>query len=358
MSTLNGPQKISGILPNSGTDLGSNASWHQGTVDLFSYCRWLTASADADIEFVDGLGNRSFDHRGSWSEMTTERVLSDLIQPEFHQRNDAQELVDDYTPLLTDVVDGGKIVGRAAFHIGGSIPGGSFFRVGGLTYPQVPRSERSSKTPPFVGILPGEVSLATRAVASLSLTKEALAAWATGQAAIGEAVGLNSNEKVDLAHEVFRYGGDPGRLPFAHLNGRFLDLQEFRLAIRDLPSISFPLTQFFDGDPGWVSLRSVSASLLLDGVSGGLCILQPVSGPTVFEKSSIVREMDKSKFEEPFEANLIREIQFGDIDVLFEIIKKEPESVVMYGERISALEVGRLSTRTLPVLTLVLNNTG
>jgi hypothetical protein len=94
------------------------------------------------------------------------------------------------------------------------------------------------------GIILGTTDALARNIASLAVPHSAFAQWAEEQASIIGDSKMPENEKLIAAGVVIACGGDPGRLPIAHLGSRYLNHHDLGIALRDLKSIAL-----FVGEP-------------------------------------------------------------------------------------------------------------
>jgi hypothetical protein len=96
------------------------------------------------------------------------------------------------------------------------------------------------------GILLGNTDVLARNTASLTAPPVALARWAEEQAEIIARSRIPSEEQLIAAGVVIACGGDPGRLPVAHMDGRYLDRKHLEAAVRKVRSITL-----FEGEPSF-----------------------------------------------------------------------------------------------------------
>lgn len=347
-----------GFAPSSERDKlrPTKLSNQQRPYDLFDYCRRLTCTSNAEISFIDNIGDRSFNHEGRWEQISSDKLFNDLLLGPLYGES-TLATVSDYNPLIGDIFDGDKLVGRAAIDLDDD-GSSEYLRVGGLTYKKgreaQPTSTLARYIPSYIGIMDGRVEIATRSVAMNAVSRAALAAWATEQARVGATSGLSTVEQMTLAHEVFRTGGDPGQLPFAYLRGKLVDLEQLKDFLEKHGKISVPISSIEPRTAEWVSIENAGTSFLLDKVDGPICILQPSGRPDLFDYQSS-EYIDEIRPGSRLGAEVIEDLDFCSNDIIFFVMQKSMKDCVLVLESIAVFAVGRSSIRTQAVLTIDAN---
>lgn len=82
------------------------------------------------------------------------------------------------------------------------------------------------------GVLDGSTDVLARNSATVNAPRAVLSKWASEQAEVLHRSGIPLDEKLTAAGIVMGCGGNPGKLPVAHMNGKYLNLSRIRSLLR------------------------------------------------------------------------------------------------------------------------------
>ena len=199
-------------------------------VSLASLCAWLAPSLDVDL-FVEEEGeSRLAVSASDWLTLDEVELIGRLGAESFEAKKR-------YEGKLLSEVRGsrGEILGRGAFL------GREFFdfdpyerpvffelgviTVGGLRTGNMASHSRFRRwaSDSVVGIFLGSLGGASRDSAVPLANRSILAGWASGQAELASAMLIDLSLRLKYAAAVVAFGGDPGQLPVAEVDGDLLD---------------------------------------------------------------------------------------------------------------------------------------
>lgn len=188
----------------------------------------LVCALDVKVEFKNAVTGDEWIHNADWVESRAE-VFLDEIGSELHS-----EEVEDLAQRMRVIRDlEGRPVGRAAFRFSDGAYAKSYplISVGGFTNytPERPgmlfaRSESRANLhiPTMIGVVEGTTSDAVRHVASPKIEPEALAIWATEQAALIHTDRHLDSDQIVANVQLMKAGSTYSDLPFALSGGEFV----------------------------------------------------------------------------------------------------------------------------------------
>lgn len=147
------------------------------------------------------------------------------------------ENVSTYATNLRPIRSRRVVYGRACIHAGLSWQPNGMITVGGLSAVRLEYVE---------GILLGTTEVLARNSASLSAPPAALARWAEEQAEIITRCKISPDEKLTAAGVVIACGGNPGKLPVAHIGREYLNQAQLEAIVRTESQITV-----FNGEPSF-----------------------------------------------------------------------------------------------------------
>jgi len=329
-------------------------------MDFFEYLKWLLVSCSVDVEVDDKIGDRSFKQSGNWATRSPEEFLRALLPPP--RVDEGSEDPSVYGPLLSEIMDeAGSPVGLAAVRMGGSsysLGSYSFARVGGLTYPVEVGNrvgeDSTSVVPPYVGIMPGDVGIATRGHANVSVTALSLSEWATDQARLAESLSLSTLEKLKVARRVYWAGGDTGNLPIAILGGKLASVDKIKKRLYEYGSLFLPVVLNAQGEIKWVNIGELRARSLIDKVEGDVCYASVGDQELAMGRRRIDGVELKIDIGASLDEELMKYFLRGSFDTIFDIIEKSGRSVSLRLERKPVFLAGLAVPRSQPGFSLVL----
>jgi hypothetical protein len=164
-----------------------------------------------------------------WLGISGSKLLT-RINPSVEIRN-----LSGYARNLRPVRSGRNVFGRACIRPDSRWDASGRITVGGFSAMELEYLD---------GLFLGTTDVLARNSASLSVPAEALSRWATEQSKIVARSGISEDEKIIAAGVVLACGGDPGKLPLAHMRDRYLNKSQLEDLVRSRSKIAI-----FEGEP-------------------------------------------------------------------------------------------------------------
>ncbi|MFM7851406.1 MAG: hypothetical protein ACKO96_05665, partial [Flammeovirgaceae bacterium] len=95
----------------------------------------------------------------------------------------------------------------------------------------------------MVGIIQGDTDDAVRSLSRHTVSKSAIARWATEQATLLDATKYLEQDLVNICADLVKAGGDVPNLPFGVLGGKFRPWPDFQKVISEYREILIPVTK-------------------------------------------------------------------------------------------------------------------
>lgn len=213
--------------------------------DAAQYLTRLVAGVDVNVTFEDAVVGRQMCHAPMTTTMTLDGFIDKVAE---HKAMISEREVRLYKALISPIVeDNQRVVGLAALHFLDDLNHlGAFVSVNGLVYPNSSRlgivEDHHDGEIPYVGLIEGDITVASRDNALPVISSNAIKSWATEQATRVYSVGVEPARQMYACHLIIGLGGDPGPLPFAFSTGRFVTMDEVSRRLPSLESVLLPLT--------------------------------------------------------------------------------------------------------------------
>jgi hypothetical protein len=274
-------------------------------VSLGSLCAWLAPALDVDLFAEDAGESQRVVSAFDWLTLDEVGLFARLSLAPFKVEKQYGG------SLLSEVrSSGGELLGRGAFLSSALfLKKPSYFSLlnfnseagvvtlGGLRAGSL-GDHYGIRGSSVVGIFLGKSSRASRDFAAPLANRKAIAIWASDQAERAYATLGDPGYLMKYAEAVIDFGGDPGRLPVAEMDGAFLD----RKAIEDWQELPFRVLLFW-GD-GCLSKSDIPR------YGGPSCVLRLESkGIVYFVEELLARRWGCSVseiIEEPFASEYCR----------------------------------------------------
>ncbi|MFJ3450605.1 ATP-binding protein [Pseudomonas sichuanensis] len=212
---LNTPPKESGGLLHSSNRLN--------TITLAELCTSLAPAIDVDLYTNEFGKTEKTITANDWQTLSDIELLSRInnIIKKFRSWSEKDHDLSCNINMRPIYGYNDEVVGRACITTStqelNALPG--ILTVGGLD---------SNYLSGITGILTGRALRASRDASDIAIPEESIAAWASEQAGLVSKIFTSPENLADCASYICSCGGDPGDLPVAQLNGKWLSFKELR----------------------------------------------------------------------------------------------------------------------------------
>jgi hypothetical protein len=311
---------------------------HERARNIFSYCRWLTLSSHSKIHFIDEILDRSFVHPGNWKAIDSRTFLENCTAS-WGNSSIGEKDIDDFSSLISELIEDDLVVGRACIKIDSNLEGGHL-RVGGLTYRH--GGQRSTQyIPAYLGIIDGDVNIATRGGAELSVRPETISKWATDQGRLFSEANLSTISKIKVSQRIYRSSGDPKSLPFAMYKNELVTLDQVKAIIKSEDRIHIPFS-WSDGGPCWLAIDDLGISYYNDPIDFPVLVIIPTGGEELFEDGDEeLIDMYMPEKGDSFEAGALEYINWDENDIIPDLLGMPFEKMELVHDQFDIFAHGR-----------------
>ena len=213
----------------------------------------LVAAVDVDIEIIDRIHEQTRKHSGQWLTSASKIFLEEVCALQ-NPKGLANFVAAHQERVRPIIEEDGSVAGRAAL----ALPSreertGFVVSVGGFSSQRAMRDKYRFHSDIFdavffpgsqsiVGVVLGDTSDASRAMANPTVTREAIARWAQDQDALIDPELFTPLARVSICHSLIKLGAESAKLPLGFLGGKFATIEEFRHSIGESQIVDLPLT--------------------------------------------------------------------------------------------------------------------